>query len=189
MIGFVIENRRVSFVINRPAADAAGLRLSFEAPGSSEGGHKVTRDKMRSGLTFRDYPISQKLMLDHHVDYGRGDAAGLHWILSFDSYLFSAKPGAESVLQLARIVADNSTASLAFGDPRTAAEPQRPTRATPYSRCMHLFRKTAPFWPAIFAAARGSHARRRIGTTNCALPGTTQWFRTGSSFRVNATAR
>jgi hypothetical protein len=28
MIGFVIENRRVSFVINRPAADAAGLRLS-----------------------------------------------------------------------------------------------------------------------------------------------------------------
>jgi PAS domain S-box-containing protein len=83
---------------------------------------------MRSPTTFRDTPIRQKLMLIIMATTAAAMIFSCVGILTLDSYLFRENLGRD-LSALARIVADNSTASLAFGDPKTAAETLNALRA------------------------------------------------------------
>ena len=65
---------------------------------------------------------------DHHGDHCRRHAFSCVGILTFDSYLFRENLGRD-LSALARIVANNSTASLAFDDPKTATETLNALRA------------------------------------------------------------
>ena len=83
---------------------------------------------MRSRTTFRDTPIRQKLMLIIMATTLAAMILSCIGILTFDSYLFRENLGRD-LSALARIVADNSSAALAFGDPKTAAETLSALRA------------------------------------------------------------
>jgi PAS domain S-box-containing protein len=71
--------------------------------------------------TFRDAPIRQKLLLIIMATTASAMILACVGILIFDSILFRADLGRD-LSSLTRIIADNSTASLAFNDSRSATE-------------------------------------------------------------------
>ena len=83
---------------------------------------------MRSRATFRDTPIRQKLILIIMATTAAAMILSCVGILTFDAYLFRENLGRD-LSALARIVADNSTAALAFGDPKAASETLNALRA------------------------------------------------------------
>jgi len=83
---------------------------------------------MLKGSTFRNAPIRQKLMITIMVTIAGAMLLACVGILSFDSILFRANLGRD-LSALARIIGENSTASLAFNDPRSANETLSALRA------------------------------------------------------------
>jgi PAS domain S-box-containing protein len=74
---------------------------------------------MAMRIQFRDTPIRQKLMLIIMATTAAALVLGCIGILSFDSFLY--RQNLERDLSaLARIIAENSAASLAFNDPKSA---------------------------------------------------------------------
>ena len=86
---------------------------------------------MRSLFGVRDMPIKQKLVIIIMVTTAAALLLTGISIVAFDSYLF--RQSLERDLStLARIIADNSTAALAFDDPQAAAETLAALRAKPH---------------------------------------------------------
>jgi len=83
---------------------------------------------MRPRTTFRDRPIRQKLILIIMATTVAAMILACVGILTLDSYLYRANLGRD-LSALARIVADNSTAALAFGDAKAGAETLSALRA------------------------------------------------------------
>jgi methyl-accepting chemotaxis protein len=89
--------------------------------------------------TFRDMPIKQKLMvIIMSVTAAALVLAGLGMVLS-DIILFRASMQCD-LSALAQILADNSTAALAFDDPRAATETLASLKARPHlaAACIYL---------------------------------------------------
>src|SRR5580698_2868420 len=82
-------------------------------------------------LTFRDIPIKQKLMIIVMVTTTVALLLAGIGIVGFDSFLFRQYLERD-LSALARIVADNSTAALAFDDPAVATETLGALRARPH---------------------------------------------------------
>ncbi len=85
----------------------------------------------RCDANFRDIPIKQKLVIIIMATTAAALLlAGLGIVLA-DSVLFRGYLRRD-LAALARIIADNSTAALAFNDPKTAAETLGALRARPH---------------------------------------------------------
>lgn len=88
---------------------------------------------------FRDMPIKQKLMLAIMVSMSAGLLlAGIGIVLA-DSYLFR-RYLERDLSALAKIVADNTTASLAFDDSHSAGETLAALRARPHIAAACVYR-------------------------------------------------
>lgn len=88
---------------------------------------------------FRDMPIKQKLMLAIMVSMSAGLLlAGIGIVLA-DSYLFR-RYLERDLSALAKIVADNTTASLAFDDSHSAGETLAALRARPHVAAACVYR-------------------------------------------------
>jgi PAS domain S-box-containing protein len=81
--------------------------------------------------TFGDMPIRQKLLITIMVTTALAMLLAGVAIVVFDSVLFRGYL-ARDLSALARIIADNTTAALAFNDPRSAAETLATLRARPH---------------------------------------------------------
>ena len=122
MIAFVIENRRVRFDINQTAAESAALKLSSRLFERSEIYREI--ESGTAGLamrTFRNIPIGQKLVIIIMVTTTAALLLAGCGIVLTDSLLFRGYLRRD-LSALAQIIADNSTAALAFNDPKSAAE-------------------------------------------------------------------
>jgi PAS domain S-box-containing protein len=78
--------------------------------------------------TFRDIPIKQKLVIIIMVTTTAALLLAGIGIVAFDTYLFRGYLERD-LSALARIIADNSTAALAFNDPQTASDTLAALRA------------------------------------------------------------
>jgi hypothetical protein len=87
---------------------------------------------------LRDRPIRQKLMIIIMATTATAMVLACFGILIFDSVLFRANL-ARDLSALTRIVADNSTASLTFNDPRSAMQTLSALRARQHlvSACIY----------------------------------------------------
>jgi signal transduction histidine kinase len=89
--------------------------------------------------TFRDTPIRQKLVIIVMVTTATAlGLAGLG-VVAFDSYFFR-RSLERDLSSLAKITADNTTAALAFNDPRTAIEALGALRARPHLVAACIYR-------------------------------------------------
>lgn len=111
--------------------------------------------------SFRDIPIEQKLMvIIMSVAAAALLLAGLGIVIT-DSYLFRGAMQRD-ISALAQIVADNSTAALAFNDPRTAADTLASLGARPHLLAACIYRPVERPSPAI--CAPGQTARCPAGS-------------------------
>src|SRR5580704_8150482 len=89
--------------------------------------------------TFRDTPIRQKLVIIVMVTTATAlGLAGLG-VVAFDSYFFR-RSLERDLSSLAQMTADNTTAALAFNDPRTATEALSTLRARPHLVTASIYR-------------------------------------------------
>ncbi len=88
---------------------------------------------------LRDVPIKQKLMVIIMLTTAAALLLSGIGIVALDSFLFRASMQRD-LSALARIVADNSTAALAFDDPQTAGETLAALRARPHMVAACIFR-------------------------------------------------
>ena len=88
---------------------------------------------------LRDRPIKQKLMLIVMLTTTVAMLLSAGGIIAFDSFLFRRNLQRDQTA-LAQIIADNSTASLSFNDPRTAAETLAALRARPHVESACIYR-------------------------------------------------
>jgi PAS domain S-box-containing protein len=88
--------------------------------------------------TFRDIPIRQKLMVITIATTIVAVLLAAVGIVAFDAFLFR-RSLERDLTALSRIIADNSTAALAFDDSRTATETLAALRARPHlvSACIY----------------------------------------------------
>ena len=87
---------------------------------------------------FRDIPIKQKLMVITMATTIVAVLLAAIGIVAFDAFLFR-RSLERDLSALSRIIADNSTAALAFDDSRTATETLAALRARPHlvSACIY----------------------------------------------------
>ena len=99
--------------------------------------------------SFRDIPIRQKLMVITMLTTTAALVlSGIGVVLS-DSFLLRSYLQRDLV-SLARIIADNSTAALAFEDPRAAAEMLTTLRARPHLEAACIYRASGTILATYF---------------------------------------
>jgi len=89
--------------------------------------------------SFRDIPIKQKLMVITMATTTAALALAAIGIVAFDAFLFRQSL-TRDLSALSRIIADNSTAALAFNDPRAATETLAALRARPHLATACIYR-------------------------------------------------
>ena len=89
--------------------------------------------------SFRDIPIKQKLMVITMVTTTVALVLAAIGIVAFDAFLFRQSL-TRDLSALSRIIADNSTAALAFNDPRAATETLAALRARPHLATACIYR-------------------------------------------------
>jgi PAS domain S-box-containing protein len=89
--------------------------------------------------SFRDIPIKQKLMVITMATTTVALALAAIGIVAFDAFLFRQSL-TRDLSALSRIIADNSTAALAFNDPRAATETLAALRARPHLATACIYR-------------------------------------------------
>jgi len=88
---------------------------------------------------FRDIPIRQKLMVITVATTAAALLLAAIGIVTFDAALFR-RSLIFDLSALARIIADNSTAAIAFDDPRAATETLGALRARPHLMTACIYR-------------------------------------------------
>jgi PAS domain S-box-containing protein len=89
--------------------------------------------------SFRDIPIKQKLMVITMATTTVALVLAAIGIVAFDAFLFRQSL-TRDLSALSRIIADNSTAALAFNDPRAATETLAALRARPHLATACIYR-------------------------------------------------
>ena len=96
--------------------------------------------------SFRDIPIKQKLMVITMATTTVALLLAAIGIVAFDAFLFRQSL-TRDLSALSRIIADNSTAALAFNDPRAATETLAALRARPTWPPPVSIERTDRCWP------------------------------------------
>ena len=149
MVAFVIENRRVRFDIDQSAAAKAMLTISSRLMNVARSVGEIGAG-VHSMHLFRDMPIKQKLLvIIMSVTAAALLLSGLGIVVA-DSVLFRGTLQRD-ISALARIVADNSTAALAFDDPHTATRRWRRSAPDPTWLAACIYRPGGALLPAISA--------------------------------------
>ena len=133
IIAFILENHRVRFNIDRGRRRQIGPETQFAA---------VERGEVRP-MTFarriRDVSISRKLLVITMITTTTALLMTGIGIVISDSLLFRGYLERE-LSALARITAQNSTAALAFEDPRSASDTMHALQATPHVVAACIYR-------------------------------------------------
>ena len=90
--------------------------------------------------TLRDIPIKQKLMIIIMLTTTVALLLAGIGIMTFDAIIFRESLG-RGLSSLARIIGDNSTAALAFNDPKSASETLETLRTRPHLLCACIYRQ------------------------------------------------
>ena len=115
-------------------------------------------------VAFRDIPIRQKLMVITMATTTAALLLAAIGIVTFDTFLFR-RSLTRDLSALSRIIADNSTAALAFNDPRAATETLAALRARPHLVTACIYRADGSILAQVRAAGSdlrlpGAGARR-----------------------------
>src|SRR3954471_7890260 len=116
---------------------------------------------------FSDIPIKQKLMVVTMATTTLALALAAIGIVAFDAFLFKQSL-TRDLSALSRIIADNSTAALAFNDPRAATETLAALRARPHLTAACIYR--------VDGSLLARYARQD-GISGCPLPTIQDEFR------------
>lgn len=109
---------------------------------------------------FRDIPIRQKLMIIVMLTTATALLITGMGIVAFDSYFFR-RSLQRDLSSLAQMIADNTTAALAFNDPQTATETLAALRARTWPRPVFTG-PTQPCSPRIHGLTGVPDVRRRV---------------------------
>jgi hypothetical protein len=168
IIAFVIEDRRVRFDIASKRGGQSDAHHQFKT-------HE--RSEVRAEIGAVDYASlprhadQAKAARDHHVVTTAALLLSGIGIVIADSILFRAAMRTGHFYALAQIVADNSTAALAFNDPQTATQTLASLKARAPLDCgMHLSAGWHSIRHLCSPSRRCGDASAGTDQTNCDSP-------------------